>query len=432
MKVSVTKRIGIVFKRNHFFLFHINSVLNIVIMNFRCLSNQMNYWLLKFSAYFFQSSQVLTQRLEQATKSKIYLIKRLDKAKEEMDDLKFQVSIINIERYGTANSNAFFLLQLEERNIELEGTKAQLRVLASKSMKSEYSEDTFGSPVILNQVSTPSMKAMTPLALDELHNNSSSTESAHDHAERDSVRGTASKYRPSKIPLPGAKSYLAPKPPTGRNFVNSRSPSGPPSNKSLNKSTSSLNSRYEVSNSIQKTTNSTSPNLYRPESAQSFRKDLSLNNASRSSSSIPISTPTKTSPTRTNTAKNSPIPKAKRESLTSRVRHMDSLSRMHASPSHSNTSITPTMPQSPTHILNNSSNSNNTLYKSNSKKDLSSSFSIGQLRDRKQQQNSTNSSPVRRVTSNNFGSKGIDLSNNSEPVEKVQTNLRRIWNMLKI
>lgn len=303
--------------------------------------------------------------------------------------------------------------------------------------------------MILSQVSTPSMKAMTPLALDELQNNSSSTESAHDHAERDSVRGSASKYRPSKIPLPGAKSYLAPKPPTGRNFVNSRSPSGPPSNKSLNKSTSSLNSRCEnVSNSIQKTNNSTSPNLYRPESAQSLRKDLSLNNTSRSSSSIPISTP-KASPTRTNTAKNSPIPKAKRESLTSKVRHMDSLSRMHASPSHLSTS--PTHSQSPNHsgghntptnhnnnnnnILNNSSSSSssNTLYKSSSKKDLSSSFSIG--RDRKQQQqqqHSTTSSPVRRVSSNNFGSKGIDLSNTSEPVEKVQTNLRRIWNMLKI
>lgn len=111
-------------------------------------------------------------------------------------------------------------VQLEERNIELEGTKAQLRVLASKSSKSsDFSVETFGSPVILNQVSTPSMKAMTPLALDELQNNSSSTESAHDHAERDSGRGSASKYRPSKIPLPGSKSYLAPKPPTGRNFV---------------------------------------------------------------------------------------------------------------------------------------------------------------------------------------------------------------------
>lgn len=38
-------------------------------------------------------AQVLTQKLEQATKSKIYLIKKLDKAKEEMDDLRFQVGV---------------------------------------------------------------------------------------------------------------------------------------------------------------------------------------------------------------------------------------------------------------------------------------------------------------------------------------------------
>lgn len=317
---------------------------------------------------------------------------------------------------------------MEERNIELEGTKAQLRVLASKSMKTEYSQDVFGLQM-LNQVSTPSMKAMTQLVLDELQNNSSSTESAHDHTERDSVRGTTSKFRPSKIPLPGAKSCLAPKPPTGRIFVNSRSPSGPPSNKSLNKSTNSLNSRSEASYSIQKTTDTTTTNLYRPESAQGIRKDLSLNNVNRNSSSIPISTPTKVSSSRTNTAKNSPIQKAKRESLTSKVRHMDSLSRIHASPSHSSISITPTLPQSLTRNVNSSiSNSN----KFNSKKDLSSSFPIGQSRDRKPQQNSSASSGVRRMSNNSYGSKGIDLSNSSEPVEKVQTNLRRIWNMLKI
>lgn len=35
---------------------------------------------------------MLQQRLEQATKSKIYLIKQLDKSKEDVEDLKFQVS----------------------------------------------------------------------------------------------------------------------------------------------------------------------------------------------------------------------------------------------------------------------------------------------------------------------------------------------------
>lgn len=319
--------------------------------------------------------------------------------------------------------------QLEERNIELEGTKAQLRVLLSKPSKSDYSPEMLSqcdSPVIQNQVSTPSMKAMVPLAMDELQNHSSSTESAHDHAERDNNNRAGqdtSKRRPSKIPLPGSKGYLAPKPPTGRNFVNSKNPSGPPSNKSLSKSTSSLIGRSGPS-SIQKLTNPTSPSLHRPDSAHSLRKDTSLGNTSRSSSSIPISTP-KLSPSRTN---NSPIPKAKRESFTSKVRHMDSLSRMHISPSHSSSSTmaygspSPTA-TTPTHA------SNNSLYKSNSRKDLSSSFSIGQTRDRKQ---SSSNVSVRRVSSTSVGSKGIDLSSSTEPVEKVQTNLRRFWNLLKI
>lgn len=38
--------------------------------------------------------KVLQQRLEQATKSKIYLIKKLDKSKEDVEDLKFQVRLL--------------------------------------------------------------------------------------------------------------------------------------------------------------------------------------------------------------------------------------------------------------------------------------------------------------------------------------------------
>lgn len=361
--------------------------------------------------------------------------------------MRFQVRDSTADTmYQLIYHSHLLIVQLEERNIELEGTKAQLRVLATKPIKSDYSPEIerCDTPVIPNQVSTPSMKAMIPLAMDELQNHSSSTESAHDHAERDSSRGDASKRRPSKIPLPGTKGYLAPKPPTGRNFVNSRSPSGPPSNKSLSKSTSSLIGRSGPS-SVQKPTATTpthpaSPSyLHRPESVQSLRKDTSLGSTSRSSSSIPISTPPmKMSPTRY--ISGSPTPKAKRESFTSRVRHMDSLSRMHTSPSHSSSSTTtlgsPIAGNTPTHT------SSTSLYKSNSKKDLSSSFSIGQTRDRKQNHNHNhnygNSNavvvPVRRISSSSVGNKGIDLTTSTEPVEKVQTNsnLRRIWNMLKI
>lgn len=314
---------------------------------------------------------------------------------------------------------------MEERNIELEGTRAQLRILESKTNKSDFSpEHTVDSDHLQTQVSTPSMKAMVHLPMDDLQNHSSSTESAHDQTERDSSNNSrlgpdTPKRRPSKIPLAGMKGYLAPKPPTGRNFVSPRSPSGPPSNKSLSKSTGSLVGRSGPS-SVRK---DNLPSLNRPDSAQSLRKESSLGNTSRSSS-IPVSstTMTKVSPTRTTPITNtSPIPKTKRESLTSRVRNMDSLSRMHSSPLHSNISASTTPTSSHTN-----------LYKTNSKKDLSSSFSIGQQnqRERKQSLNV----PVRRVSSANVSRGSIDISNaNVEPAEKVQTNLRtRIWNMLKI
>lgn len=38
------------------------------------------------------SFQVLQQRLDQATRSRIFLNKKLDKSKEDIDDLKFRVS----------------------------------------------------------------------------------------------------------------------------------------------------------------------------------------------------------------------------------------------------------------------------------------------------------------------------------------------------
>lgn len=56
------------------------------------VSNWKSTDVILFISIFF-SLQVLTQKLEQTTKSKIYLIKRLDKSKEDIDDLKFQVGI---------------------------------------------------------------------------------------------------------------------------------------------------------------------------------------------------------------------------------------------------------------------------------------------------------------------------------------------------
>lgn len=340
-------------------------------------------------------------------------------------------------------------VKLEEKTIDLEGTRAQLRIIETKSRQNlqhqqhqqqhhksdqNFSPERFGSPasrdsittINASQVSTPSMKAMTPLVMDELHqnHNSSSTESAHDQTELEHSRQeTPRKRPPSKIPLPGTKGYLAPKPPTGRSTITSttlsitqrNSPSGPPSNRSLSKSTGSLFGRSGP-NSVTKAIQS--PSLHRPDSAQSLRKDSSsLSNCSRSSSSIPVSSSTK-SPSRPTITNNSPIPKPKRESLTSRVRNMDSLTRIQ------NNSVG-MPPANPSPAISYSSN----LYKSTSKKDLSSSFSTGQTRDRKQAVVA-----VRRVSSASVGRAIENSAAASGDVDngKVPNFRTRLWNMLKI
>ncbi|XP_065076473.1 serine-rich adhesin for platelets-like isoform X2 [Ochlerotatus camptorhynchus] len=400
-------------------------------------------------------NQVLQQRLDHATRSRIFLSKKLDKSKEDMDDLKFK---------------------LEEKTIELEGTKAQLRVLESKQSGKSSSSSGFSpehhhhhgstttSPLITSagaaasatstmlkgptasttsvvvttsaggivshqhrsastselaqlspvhqlhhhqqlqqqrdlalrlaqsQVSTPSMKAMTPLAMDEIQQHSSSTESAQDQAERDSPGRLqcpeTPRRRPSKIPLAGTKGYVAPKPPSGRNFMASQqrgeksspSPSASLTNKSLNKSTGSLNMKSTGPSSITSANKDKKDvSLNRPESAQSWRRDTSLEKSR--SSSIPVSkggggggSPTVVKPP--SVVSSSPLPKAKRDSLTTRVKNLDSLSRLQSA----------------------ASASTGNLSKSSSKKDLSSSFTTGQLRDRKQ-----SASAIRRVSSASIG-----------------------------
>ncbi|XP_058063495.1 uncharacterized protein LOC131213470 [Anopheles bellator] len=412
-------------------------------------------------------NQVLQQRLEQATRSRIFLSAKFEKSKEDVDDLRFQ---------------------LKEKSIELEGTKAQLRVIESKAASSSSKSSsssaacspehhqhqqhiiTVGTHAMLlpsslhhhhhhqmdqlamrlpsSQVSTPSMKAMTPVAMDDIaQQHSSSTESAQDQAERDSSATTTTgnrqqhqhqyhnhqqqqpqcpetpRRRPSKIPLPGMKGSTAPKPPSGRNFSaviaaaaaastttpttptmagaagggavraltavsggSTASSSGPLSNRSLTKSTGSLyvkssdasyfgaqqqqpppppttthatpgSGRARESNS---SGGSSSGSLYRPDSAQSWRtssKDTPSLEKLRSSS-IPISAAK--SPAAAASSKafmassaavapsmipagpsgagygitagsmvtgSSPQPRTKRDSLTTKVKNCDSLSR---------------------------------------------------------------------------------------------------------
>ncbi|XP_059218531.1 bromodomain-containing protein DDB_G0270170 isoform X2 [Stomoxys calcitrans] len=399
-------------------------------------------------------NQILMQKLEAASKSKCHLVKRLDKSKDDVEDLRFQ---------------------LEEKNIELEGTKAQLRVLESRlhsitpssgaatnsylhsqndyetnrssasttlmlsrrdggrgvsGLTLESSSSSASHPhdlrsstptttttngqmpqPITTQISTPSMKAMTHLPMDDMQHHSSSTESAHEHDEQHDVMSSShmvgsaaanklengrdmrqilmstsvggispfeqqlqqqqvaairnhvqalkkfsgvTTSKPSKIPLPGSKAaaYFAGKPPSGRPSTAGRSP--PSAN-----SSASSQSRSPLSRSTGNLLYSKSPNsLKRADSAQSIRKDISSSfstNTSRSStsSSIPLATTPYSSASKsyggggsgsitanTNTnnnntlnspssriLQNSPLPKQKRESLSAKVRQMDSLSR---------------------------------------------------------------------------------------------------------
>lgn len=145
-------------------------------------------------------------------------------------------------------------------------------------------------------ISTPSMKAMVPLAMDEIFQHSSSTESAthfddqHDHdIVMTKYPETPKRSKPSKIPLPGSKGYVA-KPPTGRNCANPGPPSN--SNRSLTKSTGSLFVKYTESSATTSTPKSikdTSITVANDSSVHSWR-NLSFDGKSRSSS-IPISKP---------------------------------------------------------------------------------------------------------------------------------------------
>lgn len=116
-------------------------------------------------------------------------------------------------------------LQLEEKRIELEGTRARVRLL-ERHQSAKFSSDLSESVVNHSHTILPPSHESTPnpilphialpIALDETNiHHSSSTESAH-HDEDLTIEKRSESPRkrpPSKIPL---KSYSAPKPPTGR------------------------------------------------------------------------------------------------------------------------------------------------------------------------------------------------------------------------
>ncbi|KZC04988.1 hypothetical protein WN55_06004 [Dufourea novaeangliae] len=129
-------------------------------------------------------NQVLQKRLDDVQKSTETLSERLDKAREENDDLRFQ---------------------LEERNIQLEGTRARVRVLEKLQQRPPTEID----PEVDGEQPRCEQAGLEP---------GSSTESARDHHQAVEVKPSP-RRRPSRIPLPGSTSKAtAPRPPShGRN-----------------------------------------------------------------------------------------------------------------------------------------------------------------------------------------------------------------------
>lgn len=390
------------------------------------------------------------------------MIKRMAKAQEDMDDLKFQ---------------------LEEKNIEFEGTRAQLRVLESKShLRSDAAtrscsslvdsqEEELGSSssprLGVNRVANNSMRAMVPLLMtdDVQLQHSSSTESAHDHTEQQRLQqhdSTPKKRILSRIPLPGAAAVSSTvktptKPPTGRKAsAGNITSSGPPSsNKSLNQnrqissSSTSLNRRetsltrpdsaHSWRNSYQTPLATTPPaKVELPSSSSNNNTPSPYRNSSASGSSIPISTTASvnsvgsskghlsTSPVKNSSLK-STRPRQSHETNGNNLRArnlMDSLTgpsqqvkspgnSMSSKMSSTNSSTTPV-----TMILNNNSSSNN------GKMTLSGNRMV-----------KASAVPVRRAssrTSIGSGDQRLDQSGEANENGKVRNLRSSIWNWLKI
>ncbi|XP_011060854.1 PREDICTED: uncharacterized protein LOC105149852 [Acromyrmex echinatior] len=137
-------------------------------------------------------NQVLQKRLDEVKKSTETLSERLDKAREENDDLRFQ---------------------LEERNIELEGTRARVRVLERLQQR----PPTEAEPEADLEHPRCEQSGLEP---------GSSTESARDHHQPVEIKPSP-RRRPSRIPLLGNVSGKTTTTPT--TSVTATTPARPPS-----------------------------------------------------------------------------------------------------------------------------------------------------------------------------------------------------------
>nr|CAD7259430.1 unnamed protein product [Timema shepardi] len=144
------------------------------------------------------------------------LEKRLEKTEQSQADLADQLD------------------KLEEKSIELEGTRARVRVLERIQYRAA-SEEEDPPPMIPPEASTNLVIPLLALPMpiddiasathDDTVHHSSSTESAHDHTDTVETKKApepplSPRRRPSKIPLP--PSSKGTKPPTGRTGTPSR------------------------------------------------------------------------------------------------------------------------------------------------------------------------------------------------------------------
>ncbi|XP_014478445.1 PREDICTED: uncharacterized protein LOC106746388 [Dinoponera quadriceps] len=139
-------------------------------------------------------NQVLQKRLDEVEKSTETLSERLDKAREENDDLRFQ---------------------LEERNIELEGTRARVRVLERLQQRPPTEQEPEADS---EQPRCQEQSGLEP---------GSSTESARDHHQPVEIKPSP-RRRPSRIPLPGSTSGKAASSPSSGTTAVATTPPRPP------------------------------------------------------------------------------------------------------------------------------------------------------------------------------------------------------------
>ena len=172
---------------------------------------------------------------------------------------------------------------MAERNIELEGTRARVRVLERFQQRPSTEEEP-----------NSEMDVEQPRCEQHCLEPGSSTESARDHHQAVEVKPSP-RRRPSRIPLPGAAKAAAPKPPTvhGRNdsreslkSLTARTTRDSSRDSLTGKTVSSKTrdtSRESLNKSLSRTAEKTNGIGNKEASRESLNKSLPRNNSSKES-----------------------------------------------------------------------------------------------------------------------------------------------------